>query len=536
MPKLKPSKLKVLVTDKIDPAGLEPLKTHPDIELRYEIAPQPEALKKALVGVGVWLVRSETKITADWIAKALDLRLIGRAGVGVDNIDLAAATRRGIAVINAPAANTLAAAEHALALMLALARHIPTADASTQAGRWERARFMGVELFGKTLGIVGLGRIGREVAKRAQSFGMKLVGFDPFITDSQAREMGVEPMPLLDLLAAADFLTLHVPGGDKTNGMISAAALAKSKKGIRIINCARGELIDDAALTDALKSGRVAGAALDVFHAEPLAADSPLRAAPNLILTPHLGASTSEAQGRVATELANAVVDFHEKGIAPNALNMPGFDAATLAALGEWLPLAEAMGRFLAQTLEGGVSEFACSFEGEYKGSERRPLVVSALKGFLTPILGAGVSWISAPAVAADRGIKIGESSDSRCSEGVRRMLTLTAATDKGPVSISGAVLAPGEPRILKLGGLRIDVRPQGKMIVIASSDAPGVIGRVGGLLGKAGVNIADMRVGRRSAHGEAVMVLNVDEDVPASVRAELSRLEGIRRVHWVEL
>jgi D-3-phosphoglycerate dehydrogenase len=529
-------KLKVLVTDKIDPAGLKPLEAHPGIELVYLIAPKPEDLEKALPGVGAWLVRSETKITADWIAKAPDLRLIGRAGVGVDNIDLAAATRRGIAVVNAPAANTLAAAEHAVALMLALARHVPKADASTQGGKWERGKFMGVELFGKTLGVVGLGRIGREVAKRAQAFGMKIVGFDPFVTDAQAREIGIEPMTFLDVLAHSDFVTLHVPGGEKTNGMVNAAALAKAKKGIRLINCARGELIEDQALAEALKSGQVGGAALDVFHVEPLPADSPLRGLSNLILTPHLGASTAEAQSRVATELAAAVIDFHDKGIAPNALNMPGFDPVTLNALGEWLPLAEAMGRFLAQTLEGGVSEFACSFEGEFKGNERRPLGVSALKGFLTPIMGPGVSWISAPAVAADRGIKVGESSDPRCSEGVRRMLTLTAATDKGPVSVSGAVLAPGEPRILKLGGLRIDVRPQGKMIVIANTDAPGVIGRVGTCLGKAGVNIADMRVGRRSAHGEAVMVLNVDEEAPPSVRAELTRVDGIRRVHWVEL
>lgn len=529
-------KLKVLVTDKIDPAGLKPLETHPGIELVYLISPKPEELEKALAGVGAWLVRSETKITADWIAKAPDLRLIGRAGVGVDNIDLPAATRRGIAVVNAPAANTLAAAEHAIALMLSLARHIPKADASTQAGKWERGKFMGVELFGKTLGVVGLGRIGREVAKRAQSFGMKLVGFDPFVTDAQAREIGIEPMTFLDVLAQSDFVTLHVPGGEKTNGMVNAAALAKAKKGLRLINCARGELIEDQALADALKSGQVGGAALDVFHAEPLPAESPLRGLPNLILTPHLGASTAEAQSRVATELATAVIDFHDKGIAPNALNMPGFDPVTLAALGEWVPLAEAMGRFLAQTLEGGVSEFSCDFAGEFNSRERRPLAVSALKGFLTPIMGPGVSWISAPAVAADRGIKVGESSDPRVSEGVRRMLTLTAATDKGPVSVSGAVLAPGEPRILKLGGLRIDVRPRGKMIVIANTDAPGVIGRVGTLLGRAGVNIADMRVGRRSAHGEAVMVLNVDEDAPPSVRAELTRVEGIRRVHWVEL
>lgn len=529
-------KLKVLVTDKIDPEGLKPLQAHPGIDLRYEVAPKADVLEKALIGTDVWLVRSETKVTADWIGKAPDLRLIGRAGVGVDNIDLAAATRRGVAVINAPAANTLAAAEHTLALVLAVSRHVAQADASVKAGKWERSKFMGVELSGKTLGVVGLGRIGREVAKRAQAFGMKVVGFDPFVSEAQARELGIEPCPLADLLKTADFVTLHVPGGDKTKHLISAESLKTVKKGLRLVNCARGELIDEAALAEALKDGRVAAAGLDVFSAEPLPADSPLRSAPNVVLTPHLGASTAEAQSRVATELAQAVVDFHEKGIAPNALNLPGFDAATVASLGEWLPLAESLGRFLAQTLDGGVREFACQFEGEFKAAERRPLGVCALKGLLTPILETPVSWISAPAVAAERGIRVSESSDPKSSEGVRRLLTVSAVTDAGTVSVSGSVLAPGEPRLLRFGVLRVDVRPAGKMIVLTNTDAPGVIGRVGTLLGRAGVNIADMRVGRRSAHGEAVMVLNVDEAVAPEVRAELSRLDGIRRVHWVEL
>lgn len=528
-------KLKVLVTDKIDPAGLKPLETHPGIELRYELAPKDDVLEKALAGTGAWLVRSESKVTAAWIGKAKELRLIGRAGVGVDNIDLPAATRRGIAVVNAPAANTLAAAEHTLALMLSLARHVPAADASVKAGKWERSKFMGAELAGKTLGVVGLGRIGREVVKRAASFGMKVVGFDPFVSDAQARESGVEPLSFLELIARADFMTLHVPGGEKTKGMVSAAALAKAKKGIRIVNCARGELIDEAALAEALKSGQVGGAALDVFDAEPLPADSPLRGAPNLILTPHLGASTSEAQSRVATELAQAVLDFHEKGIAPNALNLPGFDPQVVAALGEWLTLADAMGRFLAQVLEGGVREFNCVFEGEWKPGERRPLSVAALKGLLTPILGPSVSWISAPAEAAERGIRVGEATEPRARESLRQ-LTLTAVTDAGPASVTGAVLAAGEPRLMRLGAMRVDLRPEGKMIVISNQDAPGVIGRVGNLLGKAGVNIADMRVGRRAPHGEAVMILSVDEQAPAAVRGELSRLEGVRRVHWVEL
>jgi D-3-phosphoglycerate dehydrogenase len=530
-------KLKVLVTDKIDPEGLKPLQDAPGIDLRYQVAPTPEVLEKELVGAGAWLVRSETKVTADWIGKAADLRLIGRAGVGVDNIDLSAATRRGIAVINAPAANTLAAAEQAMALMLAVARHVAASDASVKAGKWERSKFMGVELFGKTLGVVGLGRIGREVARRAQAFGMTVIGFDPFVSAEQAAELGVEPLALDALLARADFVTLHVPGGAKNKHLIGAEALKKVKKGVRLVNCARGELIDEAALAEALKDGRVAAAGLDVFSKEPLAADSPLRGAPNLTLTPHLGASTREAQNRVAVELAQAVLDFQKQGLAPNALNLPGFDAQTVAALGEWPALAEALGRFLAQTLEGGVREFTCVFEGDFKPAERRPLGVCALKGLLTPIVGPEkVSWISAPAVAGDRGIRVGESSSPRAAGGAPRLLTLTAVTDAGPVSVSGAVLAPGEPRLLRLGALSVDVRPEGKMIVLTNSDAPGVIGRVGALLGKAGVNIADMRVGRRAPHGEAAMVLTVDDDVPAGVRDDLARLEGVRRVRWVEL
>ena len=515
---------------------MKALQGRPGIRLRYEISPKPDVLEKALAGAGAWLVRSETKVTSNLIGKAPRLRLIGRAGVGVDNIDLAAATRRGIAVINAPAANTLAAAEHAMALMLALARHIPQADASVKAGAWERSKFTGTELSGKILGVVGLGRIGREVARRAQAFGMQVLACDPYVSDSSARELGVELSALEPLLSRVDFLTLHVPGSDRTARLINAQSLRGVKRGLRLINCARGELVEEAALLEALKDGRLSGAALDVFSTEPLPAQSPLRGVPGLILTPHLGASTAEAQNRVASELARAVLDFHERGLAPGAINLPGFDAETVETLGDWVGLAESLGRFLAQTLDGGVREFSCAFEGEFKEAERRPLGVCALKGLLTPMLGPEVSWISAPGAAAERGIRLSESSQARCGEAMRRLLTVTAATDAGSSSVSGTVFAPGEPRIVRFGELRIDVRPVGKMIVLTNTDEPGVIGRVGTLLGRSGVNIADMRVGRRSLGGEAVMILNIDVTVPVEVREELSRLGGVRRAHWVEL
>ena len=529
-------RLKVLVTDAIDAEGLKPLKDHPGIDLRYELAPKPERLEKLLEGVGAWLVRSETKITKDWIAKAPALRLIGRAGVGVDNIDLAAATLRGIAVINAPAANTLAACEHTFGLMLALSRNIPQADADVKAGNWKRAKWMGSELHGKTLGVVGLGRIGREVAKRALVFGMKVVAYDPFVSAEQAMELGVALAELKDVFGQSDFLTLHAPGSDKTRNLINEESIRWIKPGARLINCARGELISETALAEAVKGGRIAGAALDVFETEPLGPASPLRGLPQIILTPHLGASTAEAQSRVADELSSGVLAFLEKGMAVNALNLPGFDGETLKSIGELLELPENLGRYLAQTIDSGLRELDCRFEGDFKAAERRPLAVAALKGLLSTMLAQPSSYISAPAQAAERGIRTSNTADPMTREGYRQLITVTAVTDKGSTSVAGALLAPGEPRIVRLDGLRVEVRPQGKMIVLTNNDKPGMIGKVGLLLGDNGVNIADMRVGRRSAHGEAVMVLTVDEDVAPAVRQKLEKIEGITRVRWVKI
>ncbi len=529
-------KLKVLVTDAIDREGLKSLAEHPGIDLRYELAPPPAKLEALLKGVGVWLVRSESKVTAAWIDKAPDLRLVGRAGVGVDNIDLNAATMRGIAVINAPAANTVAACEHAFGLMLASARNIAQANADVQALRWQRSKWMGAELSGKTLGIIGLGRIGREMARRAAAFGMKVIGHDPFVSEEQAERMQVKTMPVKELLGHSDFVTLHVPGGDKTRHLINAESLGWFKPGARLINCARGELVDEAALASAVKSGRLGGAALDVFSQEPLPEGNPLRGIDKIILTPHLGASTAEAQNKVATELARGVIDFHEKGIAANALNLPGFDPETLASLGELLELSEALGRFTGQMLDSGLKELVCSFQGDFPTNQRRPLAVAALKGCLSVISAQSVSYISAPAVAAERGIRTSETADPVAREGYQRLLTLTAVTDSGMASVSGTLLAPGEPRIVRLGPLAVEVRPKGKMIVLTNQDRPGVIGRVGTLLGKSGVNIADMRVGRKSSHGEAVMVLTVDEDLSAGVRKALEAVPGITAVRWVKL
>lgn len=530
------SKFKVLVTDAIDPAGLKALEVHPSIDLRYEVGPGPETLEKALKGVEAWLVRSETKVTRAWIEKAESLRLIGRAGVGVDNIDIQAATLRGIAVVNSPAANTIAACEHTLGLMLALARNIPQADADVKLGRWRRAQWMGSELQGKTLGIVGLGRIGREVARRAQAFGMKVMAQDPFVSAEQARELGVELADLKTLLSSSDFITLHLPASEETRRFLNARTLAWVKRGARLLNCARGELIDEEALAEALRSGSLAGAALDVYEKEPLPAESPLRGLERVILTPHLGASTQEAQGKVASELSQSVIAFWEKGIATNALNLPGFDAETLKSLGEFLDLAETLGRFLGQAMEAGLREFSCQFHGDFKASQRRPLSIAALKGLLSTMLAQGLTYVSAPHLAAERGIRLSESADPAARGGYRQMMTVSALTDKGLLCVSGAMLSPGEPRIVRLGGLGVEVRPRGRLIVLRNQDRPGMIGRVGLLLGESGVNIADMRVGRESPKGEAVMVITVDEEVGPELRRGLEAIDGITGVRLLRL
>ncbi|MBI4346522.1 MAG: phosphoglycerate dehydrogenase [Elusimicrobia bacterium] len=525
----------VLVTDPIDREGLKPLQDHPGLELRVELSPAAEKLTSLLTDTNAWLVRSETKVTAQWLEKAPALRIIGRAGVGVDNIDVAGASRRGIAVINAPQANTIAACEHTWGLLLSLSRNIPQADSDMKQGKWDRARWMGTELQGKTLGVVGLGRIGREVAKRAVAFGMRVVAHDPYISTEQARGIGATLMPLPGLLGESDYITLHVPGGAQTKGLINDATIGQVKAGARIVNCARGELIEEKTLVEAIKSGRLGGAALDVFTKEPLAADSPLRGLPNVILTPHLGASTTEAQRKVAEELSKGILEFFERGLARYALNLPGFDPETLEQIGPFLELGEKLGAFVGQMLDAGLKEVRTVFHGDFEERHRHPVSVAALKGVLTSILAQGVGFINAPILARERGIKTTDEIDPSILEGYSRLLDVIAVTDKGEISVSGAIISHA-PRIVRLGDLVVDVRPKGRMIVLENQDRPGMIGQVGTLLGGRGVNISDMRVGRHAPKQKAVMVLLVDEDVPGDVLRELGQISGITGVRWVRL
>ncbi|MBI5201215.1 MAG: phosphoglycerate dehydrogenase [Elusimicrobia bacterium] len=525
----------VLVTDPIDREGLKPLSDHPGLDVRVELNPAADKLQSLLADTNAWLVRSETKVTAQWLEKAPALRIIGRTGVGVDNIDVAGASRRGIAVINAPQANTIAACEHTWGLILALSRNIPQADSDMKQGKWDRTRWMGTELQGKTLGVVGLGRIGREVAKRGLAFGMRVVVHDPYISVEQARGLGVSLLPLPELLGESDIISLHVPGGDQTKGLINDETMHQVKKGARIINCARGELVQEKALVDAIKSGHLGGAALDVFTKEPLAADSPLRGLPNVILTPHLGASTTEAQRKVAEELSKGILEFVERGLARYALNLPGFDPETLEQIGPYLELGEKLGAFVGQMLDSGLKEIRTVFRGDFEERHRHPVSVAALKGVLTSILAQGVGFINAPILARERGIKTSDSIDPAILEGYNRLLDVVAVTDQGEVRVTGAILSHA-PRIVRLGDLVVDVRPKGKMIVLENQDQPGMIGHVGTLLGKRGVNISDMRVGRHAPQQKAVMVLTIDEDVSPDVLKELGQIPGITGVRWVRL
>ncbi|PCI40498.1 MAG: phosphoglycerate dehydrogenase [Elusimicrobia bacterium] len=529
------SKFRILVTDKIDPKGLEPLQNDPSCELVMAVKPSAATLEEEVPKAEAWLVRSETKITADWLEKAQSLKLIGRAGVGVDNIDVRGASRRGIAVVNAPAANTISACEHTVGLILSLARNIASADACMKAGGWNRSKWMGTELQGKTLGLAGFGRIGREVAKRARAFGMTVLAYDPFISEEQAEQFGVELSEFKPLLENSDYISLHIPVTEKTRGIINSKSLEWFKSGARLINCARGELIVEDDLVAALENGTIGGAALDVYDGEPLKEDSKLRGLSNVVLTPHLGASTTEAQFKVADELSKSVLEFRAKGLSRNAINLPGFDPDQLDALGSTLDLADKLGRFLGQTLDSGLKGVRCRFHGEFPDGARHPLSVAAVKGVLSTILDFNLSFINTPILAMERGIEISEST-SPSPEGFTRLLTVTAVTDKSECSVSGTVGDDGKLRIVRLDDLFVDVSPEGQMLVLSNTDAPGIIGLVGSVLGKHAINIADMRVGRHSARGEAVMVITLDDEPSEAVQSELKNLKGINTVRWVVL
>ena len=527
--------VKILVSDQLSEEGIKLLKEVKEFQVDIKTDLKPDVLKEIIKDYDALLVRSATKVTKDIIEAAQKLRVIGRAGVGLDNVDLEAATQKGIIVMNTPAGNTISTAEHTFSMILALSRNIAQANASTKKGEWKRSKFMGVELYGKTLGVVGFGRIGSEVAKRALSFGMKILAFDPFLSKEVAESIGVEVVELKDLLQNSDYITVHTPLTDETRHMISTKEFAIMKKGVRIINCARGGIIDEAALVNAIKEGKVIGAAIDVFEKEPISADSELLKLDNVVVTPHLGASTEEAQVNVAIEVAEIVRDaLLGRGIR-NAANYPCLEAEVCRILEPYINLAEKLGSFSSQLTEGRFQEVNIVYNGDITKHDLSPLTMALIKGMLSPILKETVNFVNAVSLAKERGIKIKEAKSSTEAEFVN-LIQVEIKTDKGTKRIAGTLSANKQPRIVKIDEYYVELYPIGEMIFLQNWDRPGLIGNVGTLLGKHNINIAAMTFGRDKPEGKAISVLNVDSQLTAEMMDKIRKLENVLSVKGVRL
>jgi D-3-phosphoglycerate dehydrogenase len=524
---------RVLICDKLEPSGLD-LLNQAGLEVDNRPGLKGDDLQAALRAADGCIVRSGTRITAELLAEPGKLRAIARAGVGVDNIDVAAATRRGIVVMNTPGGNTVSTAEHAVALLTALARHLPAADASMRAGKWERGKFVGTQLAGKTLGIVGVGRIGREVARRAVAMNMRVLGLDPFLTPERAAEIGVEKVDDLDaILPRCDFLTVHAPGGPETKGLIGPSQIAKLKPGARLINCARGGIIDEAALAEALASCHVAGAAIDVFDPEP-PADSPLLKAPNVILTPHLGASTLEAQDAVAKEAAQLLTDFLTRGIVQFAVNMAAVDRAELDELRLFIDLARRLGLLQAQMAQGTIREARLTYRGDVARRSTKLLTAAFAAGLLEGRI-EGVNVVNAQLLARERGIELIESTSPKSAD-FGSVLHTEVATDKKTYTAAGTLFGNQYLRLVQLGTHRLDAYLDGVMLIFTHHDRPGLIGHIGTAFGQHGVNIAQMTVGRQQPGGEAIAVLNLDSLPPPAAIDEVKKHGSISSVSVVKL
>ncbi len=530
---------RVLVSDPISEAGIEKLREVGQVDVRTGLA--PEELLDIIGDYDALAVRSETKVTAQVIAAAKNLKIIGRAGVGVDNIDVRAATERGIVVVNSPQGNTIAAAELSIAMLMALARNIPQADASLRAGRWERKRFVGTEVYDKTLGVVGLGKIGGEVARRARALEMRVLAYDPFATEEHARQVGARLATLDEIYRDSDFITLHVPLNDQTRGMIGPEQIGKMKDGVRIINCARGGLVDEQAVAEAVRSGKVAGVAFDVFSKEPVDPANPLLSLPGNVVTPHLGASTEEAQVHVAIDIAEQIADVLSGLPARAAVNMPPLSAEALERAKPYLLLAEKMGSLqtqLARELDGRgrpIETVEILYQGDFSELPTNAITRSALAGLLSPILSEPVNLVNAPSLAASRGLKVTESTRSTAGE-YSHIVSLTITTPAGSRTLCGTVFGPNDVRIVHVDHYRVDIPPEGPMLLTQHVDRPGMIGSVGTLLGAAGVNIAGMNVGRDKVGGRALMVLMVDTPIPDELMGQLRGLQGMETARFVML
>jgi D-3-phosphoglycerate dehydrogenase / 2-oxoglutarate reductase len=526
---------KVLIADAISQRGVDELSRDGAIEAVVKTGLSEKELVDLIPNFSALVVRSQTKVTADILNAGTKLRVVGRAGVGVDNVDVETATRRGIIVLNAPGGNTVSTAEHAFSLLLSAARKIPQADANVRSKNWDKKNFEGVELYNKTLGVIGMGRIGSELSRRAIAFGMRVIAYDPYLSATRARSLQVELVDELDdLLTSADFISLHTPLTAETRHILDAARLQKTKRGVRIINCARGGLIDENALLKALQDGHVAAAALDVFETEPLPADSPLRGAPNLVLTPHLGASTAEAQESVGIEIAHSIRAALLEGTIRNAVNMPSLDAKTLAIIGPHLRFGEKLGRFLSQLSSKRVETLNINYSGKVNEVDTTAITRSILKGFLQIAGGSEVNEVNAPSFAETLGLKVSESRLSAPGD-YTDMLELSAAGEGKTVSVGGAFFGV-TPRIISINSRPVEARPHGVVLVLENTDRPGMVGRIGTLLGGHGVNIATMSLSRNQAGGTALTVLNLDTAPSEKLLTEIRASEDIHSAQVIQL
>ncbi|MCG8359347.1 MAG: phosphoglycerate dehydrogenase [Kiloniellales bacterium] len=515
---------KVLISDAVSPMAAELMRER-GLDVDYEPGLEAAALLERIRHYDGLIVRSATKVTADVLAVANGLKVVGRAGIGVDNVDVPTATQRGVVVMNTPGGNSVTTAEHAIALLFSLARRIPAADISTKAGKWEKSRFMGVELTGKTLGVIGCGNIGAIVAERARGLKMRVIAYDPYLSNDRALDLGVEKLELDALLARADFITLHVPLTDQTRNMIDAAALAKCKKGVRLINCARGGLVVEADLKAAIESGQVAGAALDVFSEEP-ARDNPLFDLEQMVATPHLGASTAEAQEKVAVQVAEQVADFLLTGAVSNALNMPSLTADESARLKPYMALSEQLGSFAGQLTQTGLKSVTLEFEGHVSNLNCRPLTQAALTGLLSPMLDS-VNMVNAPIIARERNIDVTEVLHERDCD-YQTLIRMTVSTERQTRSVAGTLFGGDKPRIVEVKGIAVEAELGAHMLYITNEDKPGLIGALGTTLGEAGVNIATFHLGRAKPGAEAIALIELDEAIAPEV---LERVRAIAQI-----
>lgn len=528
------SVIRVLVSDPLAKEGLELLEKEEALKVDVKIGATPEELKSIIKRYDALIVRSETKVTKELLKHADNLKIIGRAGIGLDNIDLKEASKKGIIVMNSPMGNTVSTAEHTFSLLLSLSRNIPQADASLKNNKWERKKFMGVQVYGKTLGIIGLGRIGSEVAKRALSFSMKVLAYDPFLSQDKAKALGIEPCDLKTIFKESDYITVHTPLTEETKYIINGEAVSMMKNGVRVINCARGGIIDEAALLEGIKSGKVAGAALDVYETEPPLGSEIIKC-DKIVTTPHLGASTEEAQANVALDVAKSVKDaLLNKGIR-NAVNMPCVDPEILKTMKPYLDLAEKIGLMQAQLIEGYIKSVKVTYVGEIVNQTLEPVTLSLIKGILSPILEEKINYVNALFIAKERGINVIERK-SEAIEDFANLIAVTVETSKMTNVIMGTLFTKTEPRIVKVNNCYVEAVPKGHMLVIYNKDVPGIVGRIGTLLGNSRINIAGMTFGREKQGGKAITLINVDSEVSGAILKKIRDLKNINEVKYIKL